>query len=1041
MNIKILHFSDLHFKMNDTKLLNIRDKIIDDITKEESIDLVIFSGDLLQTPSSDEFKNSHEYFVKPFLEKIKVSIDNCFFTIGNHDVDLNKRNKLNFEGLKKYVIEKKDKKVLTDIITGETPLSEFQNYKEFIDNLKQKTLLENNILYTINRTTIGNIEIANISINTSLFMENSKIDFGNLYISTEILLDAFFKIKESNIKILNLHHPLEWFSNKNEIEKIILDKFNLVFFGHEHQHDGVHISDLYNRDILSLNATSLYHPKNEKNGLSLYTYLIDENKLLVEKKEYDKHHNVIETIHSHKIENINLMKKAPKAVRNQHICSSIYPNLKSHLNQYLAINLTSEKNKKDIEKIYIHPKVIEEGNEKNNNPTEIDSFSLEDIINLKKNVILNGKKESGKTTLLNMLNIMCLSNYTNLIPIYISGNELYSEDSIEIFIAKISNYLNKFYPNSKLNVKEMIQEERFLFLIDDIHNVTIKLVEKILKLNNIVIGSFVLKEYELKDDNLINFDRDKAIENDFFKLEIKPLRKKDNLQLTKNIVPHEISDRISNKVIKTITNLRLPSNPFITTLLSWMYVEKIDIRENEPQIIDVFLDYLLEKAELSKTFKGKFDFNDKKDLLSAIAYRFFLDKSLAISEDKVLLTIIKYTANHFPFEIDSKNILEYFYQRRILIKNNNLIQFSYRVFYYYFITLYMINNKDFYNQILTNKLYIINMIDELKYYAALKRDDMSFIDKLKDYMLDNRIQKKYEELPLPKPMSKSSTVINIANSNEIAKETNEDTENEVYDNDDKSNNIREAIDDIETDIRDKKIDSYNSNHLLVKEDLKLPKEEFFVLNMIYSEFVKHLSGTEIKIKEKEKYFLVSVQNYSNIFRYWENKFKETDLLIKFFRVKVPSEKDMSKDEIMEFKKYIELDVLNMITEVMNLTLSTLKMSQFYSNMINTDNDLYNYFFAILLNIESEENEELMIKNIITFIESNHNNNLNQLLKIKLYNLIGSGKFKAKTKKDIHQILVDLEFKINNLVNDKKGVQKKDIVTFVNRNIEIAKILA
>ena len=1039
MNIKILHFSDLHFKQNDTKLLYLKDKIIEDINKSQNIDFIIFSGDLLQKPSSDEFKNSFDNFISPFLEKVGVSIDNCFFTIGNHDVDLTKRNKLNFEGLKKYIIEKKDKNVLSDIISGKTELNEFKDYNNFINNLKQNSLIVNNSLFTINKIKIKHIEIGNISINTSLFMEGSATDHGNLYISTDLLLSAYDKIKNCNIKILNLHHPLEWISNKREIEKIIIDKFNLVFFGHEHQHDGVHITDTYNRDILSLNATSLYHPKNEKNGYSLYTYSIDENTLLIEKKEYNKHHNIIETINTNQIENINIMKKAPKAIRNLHISSIIYPNLKVYLNKYLAINLTSEKNKKDIEAIYIHPKVIEEKNDNNENPTEVKSFSLDEIICFKKNIILNGKKESGKTTLLNMLNIKCLLKYHNLIPIYISGNELYSETSIEIFIAKISNYLNDFYANSKLNIKQMIKEERFLFLIDDIHNITSELVEEILKLNNLIISTFVLKEYTIADENLINFDNDKAMENNFLKLEIKPLRKKDNILLTKNIVPDDIGNRISNKVIKTINNLRLPSNPFITTLLSWMYVEKIDIRENEPQIIDVFLDYLLEKAELAKSFNGKFDFNDKKDLLSAIAHLFFLDTSLAIKEDKILMTIIEYSENHFPFQIDARDILEYFYQRRILIKNNNLVQFSYRVFYYYFITLYMINNRDFYNQILSNKLYIINMPDELKYYAALKRDDIDFINKLQEYMIDNKVQIAFKSL------SKSEYINGVIKESvdldTIDEHADEDTDEDTDEDNTKSSVIKDVIDDIETDIRDDRVDTYNSNHLLEKENLKLPKEEFFILNMIFSEFIKHLSGTEIKIIQKEEYFLNSIQNFTNIFQYWQNIFKKDKLLKRFFKIRIPNAKDYPEDKVNELKKLIEISVLSMITNMLELTLSTAKMSQFYLNILNNDNDLNHNFFAIILNIETEEDEELLVRLVNKFINANTNNNLNKLLQVKLYTIMGSGKFKSKTKKDIQKLLVELEFKRNNISHSEKGKHKKDINDFVKTNIEFAKILA
>lgn len=64
-----------------------------------------------------------------------------------------------------------------------------------------------------------------------------------------------------------------------------------------------------------------------------------------------------------------------------------------------------------------------------------------------------------------------------------------------------------------------------------------------------------------------------------------------NLQ---KIVPIETSKRTLSNVKKAMNKLSLPSNPFLTTLLIWMYRDKIEIKDSEPEIIEVLLDYLLE---------------------------------------------------------------------------------------------------------------------------------------------------------------------------------------------------------------------------------------------------------------------------------------------------------------------------------------------------------------------------------------------------------------------------------------------------------------
>lgn len=1044
MQLNILHFSDLHYMHNDLKILNLRDKILDNRTDKDIIDLVIFSGDLTYKPSKDEFENSFKYFIQPIINKYNVDIDNCFFTIGNHDVNLDKRSKLIFGGLKQ---QKEDKKILQEVLNKEIILNEFEDYKKFIEYLDQKTLLENNTFYKIYKTEIRHIKIGCVSFNSSLFMEDSKTDHGKLWINPDLLLESVRNINDCDIKILNLHHPLNWFSNKNEIENLILDKFNLVFFGHEHNHSGKYISDIYNKDILSLYATSLYHPKNERNGFCIYSYNIDTNELLFKRKDFNKQKNIFETIASEKIENINLMKKVPKAIRNQHICSEIYPNLKNHINKYLAINLTSDKIKKDIEEVYVHPKIIKEGTPKQKKndlylkrkdiENEIE-FSLEDIINFEMNTIFYGKKECGKTTLLNMVNITYLTNNNSYVPIYISGDELIGENSISIFTAKIEDYIGKFYHNKNLPIKKMIEEKRFIFLIDNINNLSSKLLEYVIKLDNIVISTFLIKDYEFTDEKVLLVNKESDLFNSFKKLEIKALRKKDNRLLTKQIVPEESYKRISTKVLDSLSNLNLPSNPFITTLLAWMYIEKIDIRENEPQIIDVFLDYLLEKSDLSKTFQGKLDFQDKKDLLSKIAFQFFLRQKLSLHEDEILNVIIDHSKSFYAFDINSKDILDYFYKRRILIRNNSLVQFSYRVFYYYFISTYMISNKDFYQTILKNRLHIINMPDELKYYAALQRDDIQIIEQIEIYFKENRYYKKFQKIEFPE--FDSTTVIKhldnrFENQNFETEENNIESPN--LDNDENEDEkIIHKIDDIKTEIRENNVEVFNKNIIIEVEEKKASREEFFILNMIYSEFTKHLSV--VTIEEKEIYFKKAINNYIRIFKSSEELFQKDKLLKRFINVKYP-QKLTDEDEYDFMKKAIEHQILVMITQIVDVTLSTSKMINIY-NILNLDKNPYNVFFSLILKSETDSYTVELFNDIRNFLAKNININFDKILKTKLYYDIGTKSLTNEVQKNIKSTLLDLEYKISGSKIRENRMSRKEVQNLIEDNIRISKLL-
>lgn len=1034
MTIDILHFSDLHFEdKNKPLLVLLRDKMIVSLKKYPKIDIVIFSGDIVNKPSMKEFQNAFSEFVEPILIALDLTVSDCFFTIGNHDVENSKRDVLLFPGLKEFVIEKRDKGVIASLINGERTLEEFTAYKSFIDSLNQDTLIKNHNLYSVYKKTINGITFGNLAINSSIFMEKSSVDYGNLWLITELLLDLLKELDDCNIKTLNIHHSLNWFKNHNEIKKILLDKFNVVFFGHEHEHDGNRLMDLHNRDILSLHASSIYHANNERNGYCIYSYDTGCNELSIHKSEYNNHQNIFELFKENVINEIDLMNKSPKAIRNQHICAGIYPELKKVINRYLAINLTTDTNKKDLEEIYVHPLVLKAAEEGVDENKEKETFSLEKIVKFNGNILLEGKSECGKTTLLNMFNLTYLKNYSDQIPIYISGGELHSEKSIRIFFAKVSEYFDRFYGTNKLNIESMIREKRFIFLIDDIHYLTDTLVQQIIELNNPIVATLTIKEYANIEEKFLHFSKKSDSYEIFNKLEIKPLRKQESKKLATNIVPHDSASRVSNSVYKTINRLRLPSNPFVTTLLIWMHMEKIEIRENEPQIIDLFLDYLLEKSDLSKRFKGKFDFNDKKNLLSVIAHKFFIEESLAIREDKILETIIEYSRHYYGFEIDSKDILDYFYDRRIFIRNNGLVQFSYRVFYYYFIAYFMINNKDFYVSVVQNKSSIVNMIDELRYYAAIKRDDTDIIETLQEYISQSRFNKQVNLLP------ELDSIIMLPRSDRVIEETSTSANIEVVLSDEEKI-LNCQIDTLKTENRESRTEEYNKEHDLSIYKETRYREEYLVLNMILAEFIKNL--TSVKVSEKKRYLDYSVSKYAAIFRYWENVFEDKALISKFMNINHKSEYEkIDEKERRQSISLVSGHVLSLIAQIAYITLGTPKMTKVYDECLEGANNIYSYFYYLLLKSEVN-NESLALDDIENFISSiNNNRNLDKILFMKLLHDYTTKDITASLRGQIKKLLLRLELKINNAKIDRMGVNLKKANEAVDEKIRIATIVS
>ncbi len=1032
MKLNILHLSDLHFSDKYAhELEQIKNNLIENEQKRKiPIDCLIFSGDLVQQPSEKAFKNAYDKFILPIIEELNIDKNNIIFTAGNHDVNLEKREDFLFEGVKKKIIIDQDQTSKNKLRKNEIPLYEHDDFVNFIDSLNINTIVENNRLYNIQTLNINKMKVGFVSLNSSLFTEGSQNDFNNLWISPEILLDAAKKIKDCSIKILNLHHSYHWFKNYKEVEKNILDTFNIVFFGHDHEHDGKYVMDMQNRDILNLYATSMFHSTNDSNGYCMYTYEFNKQTFELHKSVYSKQDLCFENIEKQEIYDIDLTRKASNALRNELICSSLLPNVKTKVNQYLAINLTSEEHTQDIEDIYIEQQIERETDIIKKEDKKEDLWKIKNIITSDENILVIGKEESGKTTLLNMINITSLQCYTNKIPIYIYSGKLKNEKSRRVLDSYIGDYLERFYEKNNFNCKKMIDDKRFIFLIDDIQYLEEELISSILETGSKIIAT-TTENPKRAIINALNIVHNHTIFSDFIKLKLKSLKKEECHTLTNNILP-QANTELAKTVYKTIINLHLPSNPFIATLLTWMHMEKMEIKENEPAIIEVFLDYLLEKSEMSKVFKGKFDFYQKMDLLSEIAYLFYQKQSFSINENEVLKIIIDYV-DKYGHAVKPAELLNYFYKRKVFIGDDNTVMFSYRVFYYFFIAKYMERNQEFTTEIMSNKTTIINMISELKYYAAIKRDDIPFITVIIEYMEENNFQT---------TISKHTDLENMilpTEKNHLLDYHDEDDDEHTEEINNEENEIKEKIQKRITEVRDTRTEKYNEEKNNESIDLENNKKlELFLLNIVLSQFIKQLD--KVEVGTKQDLLNDAIKRYAQFMIFWEKKFNNKKLMKRFLHSVMDESNPVVKDlfEMLEDEKMYNRISQNAIKKVMFQisetvvdSLSTPKLTKVYNANIEVENNIYLFYFYLLIKAEVDENN--LIETISKFIKYNKDINLFEVLRQKLlYDLVDKN-YSSKTKKEIKKIVIE----ILSIQNGKKlsGASKARLIKKYKDQIE------
>ena len=247
MKHTFLHISDLHYRPDwheESEL--VCNKFIDDITlqirKFESVYLV-FSGDIVLKGEDDkQYSAFLEKFVNA-LDTIGLPRERRICVPGNHDISRKILRPLLLiqDGATTAI---KDERTFNDNLPqlSETIFSKkFNNYVPCEAKFAYFTCCSGNLGGTGWELSDG---IGVYCLNTALCsfggLEDSSgktiSDKERLHIDTRSL-HRWLAENKSNIRILVMHHPLDWLADwaKNELENVIAEYFAIVLSGHRHQ--------------------------------------------------------------------------------------------------------------------------------------------------------------------------------------------------------------------------------------------------------------------------------------------------------------------------------------------------------------------------------------------------------------------------------------------------------------------------------------------------------------------------------------------------------------------------------------------------------------------------------------------------------------------------------------------------------------------------------------------------------------------------------------------------------------------------------------
>ena len=730
------------------------------------------------------------------------------------------------------------------------PYVEFENavYKEYE---KYSSFLGGAYKYEID-VNVG------ISCLNSAWRAYDEDDKNFLILGEEQLNRCSDYIKDCDIKIALMHHPLDWFSlEKNIVSSHINKDYDLLFVGHVHESNtmfqtgftGTLFTDIASSQTSDIRSDS----KAFSNGFSVINYsktheFIDVdctfykynhsnkeyvlNTDLCDKGKFTQKHNLQEPSCDQ-----DLIDKSLQNIQNV-----FFPIIDEHVIAQ-KINVCSS-----IKDAFILPPITLQDNDD-------DLVTLIDICKSRQNQFFFGSYEIGKTTLLYRIIREFVDEYPQFqkIPVYFDVNEMGNKDIIPI----IKQFLNV----STNDARKLIADNLIVIIADNLDYNELN-DDKINRISRFLKDNPDIQIIASSANELIGVPPQKYVKKtkiSFSHLFIRPLKSAHIKGIMNKWIPEEDSLKKDARLDKMITNFysyALPSTAMSVSLFLWS-TENADRKPiNQAILLDIYIEIVLEKLAKENIYRATFNYKNKAMLLSYIAEQMLDSINSNYSIDYVdYIKIIRDYLKSVSLKYDVSKIADYFIERKIFTKvSDNQIKFTHSCFFHFFLAKRMEFNPKFKSSVL-NKNTFYMYPKEIDYYTGLSLNDeetLKFIfqefevsfngiqDMLNDFDVDRFftyiLKSEQDE---HKPIVKDIQIENVKNSR-----PSEDQIMHFYDN---------KLAKIPKDLILKKIDDFNLEKLIVIMCTVLRNSEGVenaeLKNTIYRSIIRNTVAWAVLYKE------------------------------------------------------------------------------------------------------------------------------------------------------------------------------------------------
>lgn len=753
----ILHITDLHFKSKnnfDQKIVcESFFKSLESMSAENyAPDAIVFSGDIVWSADEDNiYYKLYDEFIDRLLKVTRCDEKRLVICPGNHDASRNSVASFRDRHSDLMSVVQDRQKLNSYAGTDECQdlvKERFGSYFDFRDGLSNGVGGQSVLSEVI---SIPEIELDFICINTA-WLTNAGLkdvwqsDEGKLFFPEIELHNALERTCKEHKKVLVSHHPFSWLNSNNasDLRGAIDGRVDLHLYGHMHQPDPIQITSLQGNQC-DVQGGAVFTDRDRYNGFSLVQVENEMPHIAVRLFSYFEQRRQFDVALDRATNGVFYnSSEAQRQIdrENRRLSEVMISNwAREGLLEAAKEKLNEALGDKNLDDVFVEPPITKRtvstaaaGESERFESEQDNKVSLSDIGGSTQNFVIYGNQEFGRTSILRKLALdsvesTCTQDLFCQIPVLIDFGDIRAGSERVLRLLR-ANFLSE---PEEFSVANLLEAGRVLILVDDVDfadGQRMKILCDFIdghRNNRFILTTLMRQNATYGGDLIVDLELSVSFEHVF----LHAFSRKNMRSLVRKwgMAGAEDGDVVINRIAREFSSMNIPVTALNGTILLTLYNDSSNFESpiNRAELVNRFIEYLLEKQSIREAFRSSFDFKNKTHILSHLA-QYMVTRDEYILDQSEVVGHFKDYIDEIGLSEDASEILDGFLSARILdLSQSKQVKFRYRFFIEYFIAQRMQDSHGFRSFVLEEENYL-RFVNEIQYYAALTRTDGELLE-------------------------------------------------------------------------------------------------------------------------------------------------------------------------------------------------------------------------------------------------------------------------------------------------------------------------